>query len=176
MNIQHSSTTQEWGTPPNVLDRVRRVLAGGIDLDPASSWHWNKNVQAERIFTKQDDALKHEWHAERLFCNPPGGKVGNKSLTVMFWSKLLQEFAAEHVRHAVFMGFSLECLATTQQCSVGVIDVTFCVPRRRMKFVNLGVEKTQPSHANVIALLSGSSTVLNRFVAEFSELGKVIVQ
>jgi phage N-6-adenine-methyltransferase len=56
-------------TPSGEIDLVRKAL-GKIDLDPATSSVAQKTVQAERCFTKEDDALKQSW-AGNVFLNPP---------------------------------------------------------------------------------------------------------
>lgn len=56
-------------TPSEEIDLVRKVL-GKIDLDPATSSAAQKTVQAERCFTREDDALKQPWSGN-VFLNPP---------------------------------------------------------------------------------------------------------
>ncbi|MBV8771497.1 MAG: hypothetical protein JO166_04065 [Deltaproteobacteria bacterium] len=48
--------------PPEIVKAVRRLM-GGIDLDPASNEIAQEVVGAARYFTKDDDALPHEWYA-----------------------------------------------------------------------------------------------------------------
>lgn len=78
----------EWYSPPEVIDRVHRVL-GGIDLDPASCEVANRRVRAERIFTapKFDTVgelgglpvrryhgrggLDADWSGRNVWMNPP---------------------------------------------------------------------------------------------------------
>jgi hypothetical protein len=172
----HSSRTDQWGTPPCVLDKVHEVL-GTIELDPASSDYWNAAVQAERYLT---DALSAEPWSDKpvsVYLNPPGGKQGTKSLAGLFWTRLLQERAQGSVTHAIFMAFSAEALATTQKPGqLSIMDFSFCVPAKRLHFVNRGVKKTAPSHSNVIAYLPGTVDRRQMFRDVFSTLGKVVVQ
>lgn len=51
----------EYYTPLQVVACVRQAL-GAIDLDPASCETANKIVQADRIFTREDNGLAQEWH------------------------------------------------------------------------------------------------------------------
>ncbi len=103
MNIQHSSRSDRWFTPRDILARVRHVL-GTIDLDPASEAAANDVVQAETYYTAMEDGLTRQWHG-RVFLNPPGGKRGNKSMTALFWRKLMTEVYAGRVQQAVFLAF-----------------------------------------------------------------------
>jgi hypothetical protein len=68
----HASGSAEWGTPMEVIASAR-ALMGGIDLDPASSSVFQKNVQAKRFFSIEDDALQRSWESKTVFLNPPGG-------------------------------------------------------------------------------------------------------
>lgn len=59
----------EWYTPAIHVESARAVL-GAIDLDPASSEFANATVQADRIFTQEDNGLDLEWSG-RVWLNPP---------------------------------------------------------------------------------------------------------
>lgn len=69
---RHSARTGEHGTPPDVVELVRTVLGGVIELDPASSAEFNKTVRAERFFTADDNGLEQELEAKTAMINPPG--------------------------------------------------------------------------------------------------------
>lgn len=59
--------SNDWGTPPNIVEAVKSVL-GGIDLDPASSDVANQTVQATNYYTQ--NGLEKPWEG-RVFLNPP---------------------------------------------------------------------------------------------------------
>lgn len=174
MNVQHSARCDGWMTPPEIVERVRQTL-GGIDLDPASTELANVVVGAERIYTAADDGLSLPWYGS-VYCNPPGGKRGNKSLAGLFWSKLMREMIRGDLEHAVFMGFSVELLQSTQKPgprSAG--DFPFCVPAKRIPFVHpTAVEKVAPTHSNVIVYVPGRVDYRYRFEMAFESLGKVV--
>ncbi len=73
-NAQHSSESNEHGTPDYIVTAARNTL-GKIALDPASSPEFNQLVQARRIFTAKDDGLNKPWKAKTVFVNPPGGML-----------------------------------------------------------------------------------------------------
>jgi hypothetical protein len=131
---------------------------GGIDLDPASSVLANEvgGINARKIFTIEDDGLSQPWSG-RVWLNPPGGRVGQRSRAAVWWDKLLSEYSSGRVKQAIFLGFSLEILATSQDSLLWVGEVPFCVPRRRMQFLReidgKLVPGTRPTHSNVIAYL-----------------------
>jgi len=174
MNIQHSSRSDEWYTPVNVLDRVRQVLTR-IDLDPASTEKANAAVGAKRFYTRHDDGLKQTWSGS-MFINPPGGKRGNRSMTGLFWEKLLSELERGLIEHAIFLCFSVEALQSTQRYQKSVGDFPFCVPSKRIAFVpGFAGVATQPSHSNAIVYVPGTEDETELFESVFSTLGKVIV-
>ena len=86
---QHSSKTDLWYTPLPIVEMARAVLGGIINLDPASDAFGNSRVEANMYFTEEHDGLQHPWYGQ-IFCNPPGGKLGNKSRMKLFWQKLMR--------------------------------------------------------------------------------------
>lgn len=176
MNVQHSSRSASWGTPTEVIKAVYNCL-GHIDLDPASSPAFNETVRARRIITCAEDGLRCDWEIrgyERIFLNPPGGKTGNRSNTAIWWAKLVEQL--ENFDVAIFVGFSLECLQTTQKVGVQpILNFPFCVPERRLSFIREdGTARSAPSHSNVIALVSRSPDCWKEpFYASFRRFGYV---
>jgi hypothetical protein len=170
MNIQHSSGSDEWYTPAEYVEAAREVL-GTISLDPASCERANETVGATVWYGREDNSLGRDWHGS-VFLNPPGGKTGNISNTGLFWTKLMRELELGHIDHAIFMGFSLECLASTQkpgQFSVGAFPI--CIPAKRIRFVHPMDVKTAPSHSNVIAYIHGRTDYTYRFLQVFEKFG-----
>lgn len=175
MNIQWSSRTDKWYTPPYILDKVRATLRG-IELDPASSLKANQYVQAERIYTEKDDGLTQSWRARTIFVNPPGGKKGNLSNTVLFWTKLMQ--SRTEFKSAIFMAFSLEALQTTQKPATGLPSLgefPICIPSKRLAFYTPeGVPGKAPSHSNCIALVTKDVSARFRFLEQFQDVGVIL--
>jgi DNA polymerase-1 len=90
-----SSASEEWYTPPEILQAVQACL-GPIELDPCSNSPTAPNVPAARHYTTVDDGLAREWSAATVFLNPPYGRV------IAAWvAKLLAEYAAGRVREAI---------------------------------------------------------------------------
>lgn len=181
MIAEHLSTSNEHYTPPGIALAAREVL-GSIDLDPASCAAANTLVQASRFFSEYEDGLAREWSG-RVFLNPPGGRVGCISEQKKWWRKLADEYAAGRVTTAIYLGFNLQILQTSQ---VGCTDKTrlpmqfpMCIPSRRIKFVhNQGgklVVGGSPAHASVIVYLPPKdvSRSLHAFAKAFSPIGSV---
>ena len=87
----------------------------------------SRGVKAKRYFTAlEDNGFVQAWRG-RVFLNPPGGKCDARGLSLelggkkplqssgkAWWRKLQQEFDEGRVKEAVFVGYSLELLQTTQ--------------------------------------------------------------
>lgn len=174
MNIQHSSRQDSWMTPKPIIEMVRAVL-GHISLDPASSHQANKQVGAESYIDDVNDGLSKTWFGS-VYCNPPGGKVGNQSKTFLFWEKLMRERDARRIEHAVFMFFSVEGLAISQGRSVlAATKFPVCIPKKRIKFDWPGAEvKSAPSHSNAVVYVPGHSDCTREFYRIFSPLGDIM--
>jgi hypothetical protein len=75
-----SSHSNEWLTPPHIIEAVLAVM-GEIDLDPCAESPQTQmadwNVPASVHFTRREDGLQQPWTG-RVYMNPPyGGLVGN---------------------------------------------------------------------------------------------------
>lgn len=168
---QHLSLTNEHYTPRAIVESARRVL-GSIDLDPASCEEANRIVKATDYYDATEDGLSHTW-AGRVFLNPPGGTVvgsvraryETKSSAVAWWRKLLEEWDRGSVEAAIFVGFTLEILRTSQSNTwQHPLDFSICIPRERLAFGG-----DRPTHANVIVYLGPHTGC---FAGEFSKYGR----
>lgn len=77
-------------TPLKIFEAVRYTL-GSIELDPASDEIINDGVQADRIFTLEDDELQQDWVAETVFLNAPGTTVtGGTYVERLYWLEQME--------------------------------------------------------------------------------------
>lgn len=193
MIVQHSAATPEHYTPPEFIEAARATM-GGIDLDPATTPSVNAwSVKASSIFTKDDDGLSKAWRG-RVWLNPPGGKLKKagdsyivvkdgpgESSAAVWWAKLAREYFACRIEQAIFLGFTLEILRSTQEISViWPGDLPFCVPDSRIRFLHEAdggfVAGKSPSHANIIVYLPPAGhdvDAVRRFERHFSKFGRV---
>ena len=163
---RHLSISNEHATPLEVI-AAARALMGRIDLDPASCTLAQTRVEATTWFGLDHptphlrDGLSIMWCDTldptpdgcdvRVFLNPPGGKAEGASSAKRWWFKLAKEYALDHIREAVFLGFSVELLQTTQvvetftALTIGggdagthplpiPLDFPICIPSRRLRF------------------------------------------
>jgi hypothetical protein len=198
---KHSSASKEHFTPPEITMAAHRVM-GDIDLDPASSLLANRElVVAKKFYDAETNGFDKEWHG-RVFLNPPGGKCDDdgislfkregvvgyfyadgkrcekpaRSSAVLWWKKLVHEWKVDHVQTAIFVGFSIEILQSSQVAGmISCMNFPICVPGRRLSFWSLNtsgllVPAGSPTHANVIVYLSHLAGP-SMFVEHFSPIG-----
>lgn len=90
----------------------------------------------------------------------------------MWWGRM----AAQHrLLQGFFVGFSLELLQSTQSLDTRhLLDFPVCIPRSRIQFDVLRggkrVAGTQPTHANVLALVAPPGVTWKRFKERFQDL------
>jgi hypothetical protein len=86
-------------TPEECMKFVHRMFGGVPDLDPASCQIANRTVKARRFFTKTDNGLWQEWHADNLFANFPY----SSRLHRQFIAKLITEYQSARVKQAIIL-------------------------------------------------------------------------
>lgn len=114
---------------------------------------------------------------------------GSESNQRKWWFKFACEFTSGRVPSGIFIMFSVELLQMCQTPGrAGLLsgdevkhlpiplDGAICFPRQRLKFKRPdGTVGSQPPHSSGIVLLSRQKIVIERFVEEYSTLGRVIV-
>lgn len=153
----------EWGTPQEVIDAVRKVL-GNIDVDPASNTWSQARVKAAHYYTKKRDGLQKAWTG-RVFLNPPY----SRGLIKQFVSKLIDEIANGNVTTAILLvnnetDSSWFQLAATKATAI-------CFPKSRIRFLQHGAKRGSPLQGQ--ALLHFGTDV-EKFIEVFGEQGIVL--
>lgn len=120
----------EWYTPADILDDVRKVL-GVIDLDPASSEHAQRTVKASKYFTLADDGLKQPWHGS-VFLNPPYAQPHIEN----FADKMIAEIAACRVKTAIMLTHNYTDTAWFQKLAAAASAICFTKGRIRFEAPN----------------------------------------
>lgn len=133
-HVTNNSENDEWYTPPELVEYVRQVLGGVIELDPASSHAAQQVVKAQRYFTKEDDALGKPWDASTVFLNPPYSR------------KLLPAFVAKLLTEQERWGFKAVVLvnnATETKAAQRLLNAATCVQflDGRVKFLAPDLQK-----------------------------------
>jgi len=176
-NVQHSSRSNEWYSPEDICEAAKEVL-GDINFDPFSCEAANSLVKARQFLSLekgQDGFDLSQWpiHPVTVYCNPPGGKQGNKSQTVMAWDTLMRFRELGLLRSAIFMGFSLEHLSSTQQIQPSMCNFPFVIPAARIRFIKQEtmLPNDSPTHANVIVYVPGIQNDTVKFWHAFEQFG-----
>ena len=68
--VLYSSRSEEWGTPPIIFEQLNKEFH--FTLDAAAS---DANHKCSRYFTITENGLHQNWGQERVFLNPPYGKM-----------------------------------------------------------------------------------------------------
>ncbi len=71
MDVHYSSKSDEWETPQELFDRLAAMF-GPFTLDPCAT---PENAKCKKFYTIVDDGLAQDWTDERVFMNPPYGRV-----------------------------------------------------------------------------------------------------
>lgn len=132
-----SSESNEHYSPSLIVEPARATL-GGIDLDPFSCRLANTVVRAARhhALTEGRDGFMLPWFG-RVFCNPPGGKIGRESSQAMAWYKFMME-RNERVEAGIYVCFNLSFLQTSQGTPRGLplpLDFPICYPSSRIDYL-----------------------------------------
>lgn len=69
-DLMFSSATNEWATPQDFFNELNAEF--DFTLDPCAT---HENTKCIKYYTLNDDGLKQSWAGERVFCNPPYGRV-----------------------------------------------------------------------------------------------------
>lgn len=117
---------------------------------------------------------------------PPGHThTGVTSSAKAWWWHLVCDYMDAYVRQAVFFGFTLEIMQSTQVALPGgeaipyvPQDFAYCIPAERMRFYAMDsgklVRGDQPTHANIVSFLPQRWDKQEReaFMDLFSPFGK----
>ena len=148
-NPLHSSESNEWYTPEDVLALARHNL--GVErfaLDPASCAVAQQRVDAERYFTKEDNGLGHRWEAESIWLNPPYGRQGGKWV-----NKLVEEFLQGRARSAALLVNNTPDRQWFQYAAS--VACGFFFFGRRIKFIDeWGERQGSPTHGDTLFLFN----------------------
>lgn len=96
-HVLHSSASEEWFTPPHVIDAVlASVNRSEFDLDPASPRR-DGPIPAKVRLTKAEDGLMKRWFG-LVWLNPPYGRK-----LPQWVRKSIHEVQAGHVRQVILL-------------------------------------------------------------------------
>lgn len=182
MATRYSSMTadDEWFAPSDIIEIVRSVYLGRIDLDPASSSLANESVQARRFFGVMDNGLVHPWFGPNIFVNPP-----YKRETIFKWATRAITAVSCRGQNVIWLS---NANVETEAIQLVLKWSTFvCFPSSRLCFTNPKRKDTRKAmQASMICLLTPRNKSRNsqidfkraelecRFECAFSKIGRVL--
>ena len=136
--VQAGAQLDDWGTPSDVLDFVRRVFEDEIAVDLASNAKANETVRAARWYSLERPCPDRPVVrlGELVWCNPPG-PVENVRLFFQRWERAVNESKA-----GAFLVFNLDHFRSLES-ERPWYKVVIC--RKRLKFVGAPSQYNHPS-------------------------------
>src|SRR5690242_5917141 len=130
MQIITSHQSQDWYTPPYIVDAVREVL-GRITLDPASSAVPQQWIKADWFYGIEDDGFALEWDAKTVFLNPPYGKTAGSSNQAAWSGAMVERFLLGQFEQGILLINSTHGYKWYEELWT---RYTVCLARERIKF------------------------------------------
>lgn len=214
-NAQHSSVRSDHMTPREIVEATRLLLGGiDMDPassaianktigatrfysteDNGFDRSWGGRVLLNPPGGLCDDHGREVLRAngDRRACGVTGAcglpqgheHRGIRSSAAAWWWRLAEQYRRGNVMSAVFVGFSVEILRSTQVDPPPdlplPLDFPLCFPARRLQFI---VEQhgellpgTQPTHSSVLVFLPPGrwGAPVDRFREIFGHVGRVVV-
>jgi hypothetical protein len=166
--VFHQSKSDEWYTPPVIIESARRVM-GSIDTDPASSPLADKTVRAATYYSSQCSGLNplNDWHGN-VWLNPPYG--GEASSFVL---RLIRELRSGSVSQACLL-LNAGSMSSKWFAPIYTACQVLMITLGRIDFIPglEGQAVSSSGHGTVIAYFGDR---VERFADEFSHHGHVLV-
>ena len=154
-----SSKMNDWYTPPEYIESVRKVL-GTIHLDPATSELAQATVKADIFYTEETNGLGPVWEGP-VFLNPPYSmpEIG------YFVDKLLSEDISEWIVLTNNSSDTSWFHKLAEECSL------MCFTKGRVGFLNVAGEKMATRQGQCF-FYKGPN--IDMFKKEFSNYGLIV--
>jgi DNA N-6-adenine-methyltransferase (Dam) len=159
--LNKNQKLNELYTPPRILDKVRDVFGGSIDLDPCSCAIAQKNVKAHQYFSQSQNGLAQKWTG-KVWINPPfsGGEL------VKWIDTILKKWSAHEAREIILLVPSYTETQNYQRLLAFASAV--CFVKGRVKFLG-GVGMYAVTGTSIFYF--GTASKRKKFIKSFSDLG-----
>lgn len=164
-HVTHNSGDNEWYTPQYIIDKVREVMGGIIDCDPATSRKANDTVEASVYWTKEDNGLEQQW-CGNVFMNPPY----SQPLISQFSEAVVEKLESGEIEQAIVLVNN----ATETGWFQGMLSKcsSVCFPKGRIKFIDEdGNPSGSPLQGQAILYFGDN---LYEFETAFSDIGVIL--
>lgn len=164
------SDTKDWCTPPQIIESVRSVFGGEIDLDPCSN---NHSLVAARVnyVLPENDGLVDSWEYDHIYVNPPYGSDPVRGTRIAHWFARIGE-AAEAGAEIIAL---VPVATNTEHWKKYVYPMAKAICflyQPRLRFYINGHEDRKGAPMSCAVIYYGRE--LERFAEEFSRHGAVI--
>jgi phage N-6-adenine-methyltransferase len=133
-----TSNSNEWYTPPHIIELVKKILYPCPIFDPCSCREANETVGAACYLSKEDNGLKKPWHGS-VFMNPPYGR--GEDGCKPWVEKLVKSYEARDIREAI----ALVPARTDTGWFQPLFEYHICFVKGRLKFSNAASSAPFPS-------------------------------
>lgn len=162
-----SKTSNEWYTPPRILEAVRAVLKV-IELDPAGCEASNRTVKAQRFLTKEQNGLMYPWPG-RIFLNPPYGKTSSGGSNLAYFTRyLIEQYECGNTQEAIL----LIPANTATSWFEPLWGHAICFPVTRLRFLKEDGSPSDGVSFGTCLVYLGSNA--ERFIEVFLQFGPVV--
>lgn len=151
-----------------MIDAVRQVYGGVIDLDPASSEAANGRVKARKWIGKSQCGLRTAWIGRNVFINPPYSRT-----SILRWAECAANHHVNNFKNNVIW---LSNNSTETKASQTILQdaEAVCLPAKRMSFISPdGKEIGSSMQGQMIVLLSTDEDIIDRFRGVMERFGVV---
>jgi hypothetical protein len=175
--------SQHWNTPSHILDGVRSVFGGPIDLDPCDNEY---SITQPRVSFQLpvNDGLKNDWGNVSdflktridVFCNPPFGRSDNGTSIADWVEKCFNEYHATKSKInsiILLLPASTETVFWHKYIWSSATSIAFLKGRVAFPLEGKVTGFSPKGTALVYWGVFGSGNV-DKFKTVFSEMGKVV--
>ena len=169
--VHLSSVTDEWLTPPDVIDRARATM-GSIDTDPATCAIANAWIGARLCYSKAIDGLNLQYPWEgNVWLNPPYGQGQNSA--GMFCTRLIRKLEVGNVTAAITC-LNLNSAGAHWFDHVWAHATRHLIWRGRIDFISPdNSADSSPSKGTILSYFGGDPAA---FDAQFKDVGTLLVK
>lgn len=163
--VHLSSSSDEWETPIDMLERARRTM-GSIDTDPASNPHAQQNVQAAIWYHRSRSGLapQHPWWGN-VWLNPPYG-----TLAKSFVERLIKELESGSVTQAITC-LNINSVSALWFQTVWNSATAHAISVGRPNFVNMSRSHSSPSKGIILSYFGDNPERFNKEFANWRLVG-----
>jgi phage N-6-adenine-methyltransferase len=169
--------SQHWNTPASIVDAVRDVFGGQIDLDPCDN-EFSITKPLVSFQLPVNDGLKNDW-AEvsyflnrriNVYCNPPFGR-SNDGTSVADWVKKCAETMNSPIINSTVLLLPASTETTFWHEHIWPTADAICFIKGRVSFQLAGKGSGASTKGTAIIYWGTNVEV---FIERFSELGRAI--